>query len=187
MDEGWRPKVADLLPERLEGIERRVRDRLCEDPGVKGSSLAWGLIGSEVEGALKAVLDCDLLELLGKAWTTARSLQDYADPALHPPGEAAVVHLGEREIEREIHPVIAVTIGDCPPMELRFTLTLTAHFSGLALSLRCPFITGGSAGDAHVSASLGYGEVELIKPKESRKLALPGRFTFDPPHLIPAR
>jgi hypothetical protein len=187
MDEGWRPKVADLLPDRLDGIERRVRDRLREDPGVGASRLAWGLIGSEVEGALKALLDCDLLELLGKAWTTARALQDYADPALHPPGEAAVVHLGERDIERELHPVIKVTIGDCPPMELRFTVTLAAHFSGLALSLRCPFVTGGSAGEVHASASLSYGEVELVKAKDSKKLALPGRFRFAPPLEIPRR
>jgi hypothetical protein len=185
MDEGWRPTLADLLPERLEGIEKRVKDQLCEDPGVGGSKLAWGLVGSEVEKALKSVLDCDLLEVLGKAWATARALQAYADPALHPPGETGIVHLGEREIERELHPVISVTIGDCPPMELRFTLTLRAHLSGLAVSLRCPFVTGGTAGDAQVSASLSYGEVELVKPEESRKLALPGRFGFDPPLEIP--
>jgi hypothetical protein len=181
MDEGWRPTVADLLPERLDGIEERIKDRLCEDPGVGGSKLAWGLIGSEVEGALKSVLGCDLLEVLGKAWATMRALQAYADPALHAPGETAVVHLGERDIERDLHPVITVTIGDCPPMELRFAVTLCAHLSGLALSLNCPFLTGGSAGDAQVSASLSYGEIKLVKPQESRKLALPGRFRFDPP------
>jgi hypothetical protein len=88
-------------------------------------------------------------------------------------------------MERELHPVITVTIGDCPPMELRFTITLCAHLSGLALALRCPFLTGGSAGDAKVSAALSYGKVELVKPEESRKLALPGRFDFDPPLEIP--
>jgi hypothetical protein len=185
MSEGWRPTLADLLPERLDGIEKKVRDQLCEDPGVGGSKLAWGLIGSEVEDALKSVLDCDLLEVLGKAWATMRALQAYADPALHPPGEMAVVHLGERDMERELHPVVTVTIGECPPMELRFTLTLRAHLSGLALSLRCPFLTGGATGDAQVSAGLSYGEVKLVKPEESRKLALPGRFAFDAPLEIP--
>jgi hypothetical protein len=185
MDEGWRPKVADLLPDRLEGIEKRVKDGLSEDPGTGGLTLAWDFIGSEVEGALRTVLDCDLLQILGKAWATMRALQAFADPALHPPGEAAIVHLGERDFERDLHPVITATIGDCPPMKLPFTLTLCAHFSGLALSLSCPNLTSAAAGDGQVSARLSFRKVELIKPKESRKLALPGRFGFNPPLEIP--
>jgi hypothetical protein len=185
MDELRRPTVGDLLPERFEGLEDRVKERLCEDPEVGGNKLAWDLIGSEVEGALRSVLDCDLIETLAKAWTTARALQDYADPAKHPPGDAAVVHLGEREVERELHPMVAVTIGQCECMELRFTLCLAAKFSGLALTIRAPYITGGSAGDLQVSAQLKYGEVALHKPQESRKLVLPGRFGFSVPLEIP--
>jgi hypothetical protein len=187
MDEPRRPTVGDLLPERFDGLEERVKSQLSEDPGTGGNKLAWDLIGSEVEGALRSVLDCDLIETLAKAWTTARALQDYADPAKHPAGEAAVVHLGEREVERELHPVVAVSIGGCPPMELRFTLTLAAHFSGLAVTIRAPRVTGGSAGDVKVSAQLSYGEVKLHKAAESRKIALPGHFRFDPPLEIPRR
>ncbi|MEA3053252.1 MAG: hypothetical protein QOG72_2155 [Sphingomonadales bacterium] len=187
MDEPRRPKVGDLLPERFDGLEERVKSQLSEDPGTGGNKLAWDLIGSEVEGALRSVLDCDLIETLARAWTTARALQDYADPAKHPAGEAAVVHLGEREVERELHPVVAVSIGGCPPMELRFTLTLAAHFSGLAVTIRAPRVTGGSAGDVKVSAQLSYGEVKLHKAAESRKIALPGHFRFDPPLEIPRR
>jgi hypothetical protein len=187
MDEPRRPTVGDLLPERFEGLEDRVKERLCEDPGVGSDKLAWDLIGSEVEGALRSVLDCDLIETLAKAWTTARALQDYADPARHPPGEAAVVHLGEREVERELHPVVAVTIGQCECMELRFTLTLAAHFSGLALTIRAPHITGGIAGDLKVSAQLSYGEVKLHEALESRRIELPGRFVFSVPLEIPSR
>jgi len=187
MNEQRRPTVGDLLPDRFDGLEERVKAKLSEDPAVGGNKLAWDLIGSEVEGALRSVLDCDLIEMLAKAWTTARALQDYADPVKHPPGGASVVHLGEREVERELHPVVAVTIGACECMELRFTLCLTAHFSGLALSIRAPYITGGTAGDLKASAQLKYGEVALHKPLESRKIDLPGRFRFDPPLEIPRR
>jgi hypothetical protein len=140
-----------------------------------------------VEGALRSVLDCDLIETLAKAWTTARALQDYAEPTKHPPGEVSVVHLGEREVERELHPVVAVTIGQCDCMELRFTLCLAATFSGLAVSIKAPYITGGSAGDLKVSAQLKYGEVKLHKAAESRKIELPGRFAFSAPLEIPRR
>jgi hypothetical protein len=187
MAEGSGVTVGDLLPERFDGLEDRVKAQLAADPQAGRSKLAWDLIGSEVEGALRSVLDCDLIETLAKAWTTARALQDYADPAKHPPGEASVVHLGERKVERELHPVVAVTIGGCDCMELRFTLCLTAQFSGLALSIRAPYITGGTAGDLEVGAQLKYGEVALHKPQDSRKLALPGRFAFATPLEIPRR
>jgi hypothetical protein len=184
MGEGF--TVGDLLPERFDGLEDQVKAQLAADPEAGKGKLAWDLIGSEVEGALRSVLDCDLIETLAKAWTTARALREYADPAKHPPGEASVVHLGERDVERELHPVVAVTLGGRDCMELRFTLCLTAHFSGLALTIRAPFITGGSAGDLKVGAQLKYGEVKLHKPLESRKIELPGRFGFNPPLEIPA-
>jgi hypothetical protein len=187
MDEARRPTVGDLLPERFDGLEDRVKQQLSADPEVGRNKLAWNLIGSEIEGALRSVLDCDLIETLAKAWAAARALQDYADPDKHPPGEAAVVHLGEREVERELHPVASVTIGSCQCMELRFTLCLAAHFSGLALSIRAPYITGGTAGDVKASAQLKYGEVPLHKPQESRKVALPGRFVLSPALEIPRR
>lgn len=187
MDEGSGLRVGDLLPERFDGLEEQVKAQLTADPEAGTSKLAWDLIGSEVEGALRSVLDCDLIETLAKAWTTARALQDYADPAKHPPGEASVVHLGEREVERELHPVVAVTIGQCECMELRFTLCLAATFSGLALSIRAPYITGGSAGDLKVSAQLKYGKVALHEAQESRKIELPGRFALAAPLEIPRR
>lgn len=184
MDEA-RPRVADLLPERLDGLEERVKDRLFEDPEVGRTKLAWDLIGSEVERALRSVLDCDLVDALAKAWAAAASVRDYGDPAKHEPGETAIVHLGEQEFERELHPVVGVTIAGCECLELRFTLSLAAQFSGLALSIRAPFITGGSAGDLKASAQLSYGEVPLHPPQESRKIELPGRFSLGSPLEIP--
>jgi hypothetical protein len=186
MDEA-RPKVADLLPERLTGLEDRVKAQMSGDPEVGKSKLAWDLIGSEVERALRSVLDCDLIDTLAKAWAGALSVCDYADPAKHEPGETAVVHLGEQEFVRELHPVIGVTIAGCECMELRFTLSLTVHFSGLALSIRAPYITGGAAGDAHGNAQLSYGEVALHPAQESRKIELPGRFVLGSPLEIPRR
>jgi hypothetical protein len=183
MDETGGLRVADLLPDRLEGIEERVKEQACRDPAAGKMKLAWDLIGSEVEGALRSALDCDLIELLAQGWARARALQDYADPEKHPPGETAIVHLGERDFARELHPVVAVSIAGCPELELRFTLELAAHFSGLALSVRAGHIIGGRTGDAHVSAQLKYGEADLHKAKESKKLQLPGRFSFAPPGL----
>ena len=184
MDEA-RPKVADLLPERLTGLEDRVKEQMSADPEVARTKLAWNLIGSEVERALRSVLDCDLIDTLAKAWAGALSVLEYGDPSKHEPGETAVLHLGEQEFERDLHPVIGVTIAGCGCLELRFTLRLAVHFSGLAVSIRAPFITGGAAGDAHVSAQLCYGDVPLHPAQESRRIELPGRFDLGSPLEIP--
>jgi hypothetical protein len=184
MDEA-RPRVADLLPERLTGLEDRVKEQMSGDPELGKTKLAWDLIGSEVERALRSVLDCDLIDTLAKAWTGALSVCEYGDPSKHEPGETAVLHLGEQEFERELHPVIGVTIAGCECMELRFTLSLMVHFSGLALSIRAPYIIGGAAGDAHASAQLSYNELPLHPAQESRRIALPGRFDLGSPLEIP--
>jgi hypothetical protein len=184
MDEA-RPKVADLLPERLTGLEERVKEQMSGDPDVGKTKLAWNLIGSEVERALRSVLDCDLIDTLAKAWAGALSVREYGDPARHEPGETAIVHLGEQEFVRELNPVIGVTIAGCDCMELRFTLSLAVQFSGLALSIRAPYITGGAVGDAYVSAQLSYGEVALHPAQESRRIELPGRFDLGSPLEIP--
>jgi hypothetical protein len=182
MDETRGPTVGELLP-ALKKVESAVKDELKEDPEVKGLTLAWSVIGSELEGALRSVLDCDALELLGQAWAAADALQAYADPALHAPGEAAIVELGAHDFVREIHPVVTVTIGSCASKELRFTISLAAHFGGVALSIRDGHVTGGRTGDASVSAELKYGEILLHEAGEAKKMALPGRFAFAAPGL----
>jgi len=183
MDEERGPTVADLLPKRLTGVKSAVKGKLSEDKEVGGMKLAWGLIGAQLEEALRSVVDCPVMELLGQAWTTAEEVKDHADPLKHPPDEASVVHLGAHDFVQEIHPVVAVTIGSCPPQELRFTISLAAHFDGVALSIQGGHIKGGRTGDSHVSAQLKYGDLELHQPSESGKAALPGRFAFTAPGL----
>jgi hypothetical protein len=176
--------IGSLLPGDLR-LDDLVKDQVCAEPGSKALSLAWNLVGSEVRGALRAVLECDLLELLAQGWVTLRGLRDYADPAKHPPDERAVVHVGKHDFVREVHPVISVSVAGrrCP--DLRFTVRLTGSFSGLALTVQGGKITGGTAGDLKVSAQLRYGAAELHKAVESRKVALPGSFRFDPAIVIP--
>ncbi|MBV9932329.1 MAG: hypothetical protein JO013_15495 [Alphaproteobacteria bacterium] len=178
--------IASLLPADLH-LDDLVKEHVCGEPGRKPMTLAWDLVGSEVRGALRSVLDCNLLELLAEGWVKFRELQDYADPARHPPDERAVVHVGKHDFVREVHPVVSVTVAgrQCP--DLRFTVRLTGSFSGLALAVQGGAITGGTAGDVHVSAQLRYGAAELHKARESRKGALPGTFRFDPPIPIPRR
>lgn len=174
-------RLSSLLPDRLDSLAERVQSRLCDDEQVGGMKLAWDYIGKELGSALKSVLDCDLLEILAGAWAEAAPLAAFADLAMHPAGERSVVELGGHEFSRELHPVVAVTIGSCPCVELNFLLALTAHVGGVRLSIVDGHIVGGNMGELWASAQLSYEGTPLHPPSESRKIAIPGDFRFAAP------
>lgn len=175
--------LSALIPDRLDSVAERVKARMCDDKQIGGMKLAWKYIGGELQNALKSVLDCDLLEVLGVAWAKADALADFADPDKHPPGERSVVEFGEHDVSRELHPVIAVTIGSCPCVELKFTLALAAHVGGVRLSIVDGHIVGGDLGELWASGQLSYEGTPLHPPQESSKIEIPGEFAFTPPGI----
>jgi len=175
--------LSALLPGRLDSMAERVKSRLSEDQQVGGLKLAWGFIGKEIEAALKSVLDCDLFEILAKGWAQAAPLADFADPSKHPPGERSVVELGKHALSRELHPVIAITIGSCPCVELKFTLAVTANVSGVRLAILDRHIVTADPGETWASVQLSYEGTPLHKAQESRKLAIPGEIRFASPGI----
>ena len=172
-----------LIPARLDAMADQVKARLCEDEQVGGMKLAWDFIASELGNALKSVLDGDLLEILAEAWAKAAPLAELADPAKHPPGERSLVELGGHDVNREFRPVVAITIGSCPCVELNFTFTLAAHVGGVRLSIVDRHIVGGDLGEVWASAQLSCEGTPLHAPAESQKLVLPAEFRFDPPGI----
>jgi hypothetical protein len=178
-----RVPLGSLIPERLDSVAERVRTKLGDNQEIGGMKLAWDFIGDQLLDALKSVLDCDLLEVLGGAWAKAAPLADFADPDKHPPGERSVVEIGEHDVSRELNPVIAVTIGSCPCVELSFTLALSAHVGGVRLSIVDGHIVGGDLGELWASAQLSYEGVPLHPVQESAKIAVPGAFEFAPPGI----
>jgi hypothetical protein len=175
--------LADLLPDRLDSLAERARARLSEDEQVAGMKLAWGYVGSQLQQSLRSTLDIPAVEALASGWATAAQLAAYADPGRHPPGERSVVELGDHELTREFKPIIAVTIGSCPCLELDFTFAVSARFGGVKLAIADGHILGGETGDAWASGQLSLHGVPLHEPMESRKVALPGAFEFAAPGL----
>lgn len=176
-------KLRELLPDRLDHLGEESRKELCKDPNVSHLRLAWDYIESQLDSEIRGVLDEDVFELLGKAWAGAKLLSDYADPAKHPLGQRELLKLGDHSFERELHPTVDVTIGASPCARLRFTLTLSGHFSGLYLGIKDGHIVDGRSGKAWASALLSYGSIPLHKEKETKKMWLPGRFKFEPPGM----
>ena len=176
-------RLGALLPDQLDSVAEQVRERMCDNEEIGGMKLAWDYIGKELNKALKSALDRDLLEVLGKVWSEVSAVAAFADPSQHPPGERSVVELGEHELKRELHPIIAVTIGPCPCVELKFLFALTANVGGVRLSILDGHITGGDLGELWASAQLSYEGVPLHPRQESAKIAIPVEFSFDAPGI----
>ena len=172
-----------LLPERLDFLADQVKSRLCEDKRVGGMKLAWGFIGRELRGALCSVLDGDLLELMAKGWAEAEPLVEIVSASARAPGERMLVALAKHDISRDLRPVVAVTIGDCPCVELDFTFAISAHVGAVRLAVMDGHICGGDLGEVSASGQLSLGEIPLHPPAESRKVALPAEFRLEPPGI----
>lgn len=175
--------LADLLPDRLESLADRARSALSQNDQVAGLKLAWSYVGSQLQQALRSTLDIPVMEALASGWSTATRLAAYADPAKHPPGERSVIELGKHALSQDFKPVIAVTIGSCPCLELDFAFVVSAKFGGVKLAIADGHILGGETGDAWASGQLSLHGVPLHKAAESKKVALPGAFEFAAPGL----
>jgi len=176
-----------LLPDRIDSLAERARSSLCENEQVGGMKLAWDFVGGQLHDALKSVLDADLIALLAECWAEAPEVQALADPAKHPKGERSVIALGAHDFAREVNPVIAVTVGSCPCVELQFTFAIAANISGVRMSVVDAHIVSVDLGDVWGSGQLSLQGQPLHPPVESRKLQLPTEFQFQAPGIAIGR
>ena len=168
-------KVRELLPDRFEEMDVILKENLGKDSGAGGSGLpgfALRMAGEKVTGAICDSLDCDVFEILAKAWVKARELHEFKDPAKHPPGETSSVFLGDHKLSAQIHPVLDVSIATFARTKLRFTVELTARFKSAELSIRDGRIVAIGAGDGSASAQLKYGATKLHKELKSKDITL---------------
>lgn len=173
--------VRDLLPGGLQ-IEQTVKGALSQERGAGATKLAWGFIGSQATEALKSVLNMDALDLLGRAWSVARELHEYADSSKHPAGERSVVYLGSHKLKKTVYPQLSVTVEPFKPVTLRFALDLIADIRSIALAICNGHITGSGGGEGNLGAQLRYGDITLNK-LEPRKVKFPGNFAFKDPGI----
>jgi hypothetical protein len=171
--------LRDLLPGRLDDVGTLARNELCKNEEVGAMKLAWDYVGSQLGDAIAQALDCDLMKVLAEGWAKADELASFAGPANR--DTRSVIELAGHEVSRQFKPVIAVTIGSCPCVELEFDFALSAHFGGVQLTLADGHITSGRTGNAWASAQLSYAGIPLHDAAETRKVAIPGDFELEPP------
>jgi len=176
-------KLCSLLPEQLDSMAAKIQDQLCRDEQIKGMKLAWDFVADKLHEALKSALDSKVVDILAECWATAEPVARLAQSTCQSPGRPCVIHLGEHKLDRELKPVIAVTIGSCPCIELEFLFALSAQIGGVSLSVVDGYIVGGDLGEAWASAELSYEGVPLHPKAETRRVPIGGAFDLTTPGI----
>jgi hypothetical protein len=136
-----------------------------------------GFAASIAAQELNKALDVDIFELFAEAWIKARSIKEYGDRAKHPPGESAVVTLGETELTSTSYPVLELSVSGMKLPVLKFTLELVAKFETVQLAISDARIRSMKPGEAAVVVRLKYGDATL-KEVSTAKWKLPGSIAF---------
>jgi len=177
--------LASLLNITKDDVKQALSYHAQDEPGVAGVlKPAVALISDLATDKLNGALEVDCLEMLGQAWAKLNSLREYADPKKHPPGEAAVVQLGDHSVTHPCYPLLELkALGVNKVLtELKLTLELKVRFKSVALSIRDGKIMAAAPGEASVSAALKYKSFTL-KEQSTPAWELPGEIAFG--HGIP--
>src|SRR5215207_4411799 len=88
------------MRDQLAGLAKRTIDLdMKEKIGAALTPRFWDGVGGEVEDALvKKLADIPISTILMEAWLSAKQFLAYADPKLHPPGEASVATLAKHSV-----------------------------------------------------------------------------------------
>ncbi len=121
------------------------------------------------------LLDIEIPEILGNAWSKYKDLRKYCDPKKYPPDETFFVHLGEHTIHSEHTPSLEPIINDMPIQAANLTFTIKLDFTLKGMILK---IKGGKIMEIRIGSCQGKGSIEsegvsLIQ-KQSKPVQLPG-------------
>ena len=126
-----------------------------------------------------------LREVLVSGWKSLRDLQQYRDPARHPPEETAVVRVGKHAIPSEHKPKVEVTLNDVKVGALEFPLKLALEIASAELVVRDGRIWKVLAPEIVGSAELSF-EGFLLKRSTVGPYHLPGGIEIEGGAPIPA-
>ncbi len=122
------------------------------------------------------LLQTRLPDILEGAWQKYQELEEYRDPAKHPPNETASVPLLERSFTSEHKPYLQVRFRE-HTYEVVFLVKLELVLKELTLEVQGGRIRAVQSGSLEGSGTISLGEVELAK-KEFEPLPLPGRLAL---------
>lgn len=179
-------QLRKLLPERLEHMEKAVRDADGDDEGLDHGRVVWRSFGEKAADCIQGALDVDVLKLLAIAWSKVRELHAYAGPPAHLRGKTIVVTLGQHEFTHTVHLDLEVTMnGTSVGRPIRLDLDLIAEIESVALTVRDGRVIGVGGGEGSVSLQLKYKDVRLHDEVRSARLSRRDYLALDPGITVP--
>ena len=165
-------------------IGTAIKEALAEQGKGKwvGTSSTW-LGNKAVEAIDDAVGGIDLIELFGKAWSTAKDLQSRADAAKYPSGKPHYVKLGQHTVKFDVRPTLVVSLGAWSSEPVAIVLELSALIKAMELRICDGHITSIHGGSCDVGLNMTMSGVEVMKRKTLKKFTLDVEHAFASPGL----
>ncbi len=154
--------------------------------------VSLGSVQKEMGAKIGEVLNVGLDEVLASAWKKYKGLQEYTDPAKHPPEETALVPLAKHAIKSAHKPHVDLKIKDVLIGSIQLEVKLALSVEGIVLKVQDGKIHDVRAGSCKASGSLKCslkskaGAKELLDlKKETPKFELRGAIRLGDGIAIP--
>lgn len=157
-----------------------VTDDLGGGDAAKKSGFAMGDL---LQGLYQA-LDLPLEDILRSGWASLVELQEYRDPAKHPPGEVNSLRFGKHKIASKHRPSVQVLLNDQEIASLTFDVAVTLHITATTLMIRDGSIWQARGSEVRGEGSVAYKGFTLVRAK-TKELHLPGQIDFEEGIPIP--
>jgi len=133
-----------------------------------------------LDGILEQVsclLDIEVPTLIASVWSKAKQLQEYRDPALHPPEESAWVSMAEHTIRSRYHPSIELVINGVSVDRLEIDVSVELAFDALVLEIQNARIMAIRPGGCTANGRIICREYAIAE-METCSVELPGRHSL---------
>ena len=134
---------------------------------------------------VSSLLDIEVPTLIASVWSKAKQLQEYRDPARHPPEESASVAMAEHTIQSRYHPSIELVINGISVDSLDIDVTVELAIDALVLEIQNARIMAIRPGGCTVSGQIVCRE-RAIAEMETSSVELPGRHSLGDGVEIPS-
>lgn len=165
---------------------------LCADgvmAALKASTTAlppldWGELATAIKEKIEEIFDVSLSDILRGAWLDYQKIRECADIEKHPADETIRLKLETLEITSAHRPELEIRIGDLPPSEIPFEITLNLTLSGPLLIIRDATIREVEIGTCRAGGAVKCSGMALLE-RETREVRLPGRISLGQGIAIP--
>ena len=162
------PDGADGADDSSSGLHDLVSLKVTE------AKIEPSVLVDAVMEQIDSLLDIEVAEVIASAWSKAKQLQEYRDPARHPPGELATVSLVEHTIQSEYQPSIDMLINSKSVESLSIKVSVELTLAALILEIRDAYITAIRPGLGRANGRVAWTDVVFLE-LETQDIELPGR------------